>query len=40
MVVGIPVAIVSALRPNSFGDNISRFISILFLVVPASGWRC
>jgi peptide/nickel transport system permease protein len=32
--VGIPVAIVSALRPNSFGDNISRFISILFLAVP------
>src|SRR5712691_1395460 len=32
--VGIPVAIVSALRPNSIGDNISRFISILFLAVP------
>jgi peptide/nickel transport system permease protein len=32
--VGIPVAIVSALRPNSLGDNISRFISILFLAVP------
>jgi peptide/nickel transport system permease protein len=32
--VGIPVAIVSALRPNSFGDNISRFLSILFLAVP------
>src|SRR5712691_770267 len=25
-VVGIPVAIVSALRPNSIGDNITRFI--------------
>src|SRR6266496_643089 len=33
-VVGIPVAIVSALRPNSIGDNITRFISILFLAVP------
>jgi peptide/nickel transport system permease protein len=33
-VVGIPVAIVSALRPNSVGDNISRFVSILFLAVP------
>src|SRR6202045_667071 len=32
--VGIPVAIVSALRPNSLGDNISRFISIVFLAVP------
>ena len=32
--VGIPVAIISALRPNSFGDNISRFISILFLAIP------
>jgi peptide/nickel transport system permease protein len=32
--VGIPVAIVSALRPNSLGDNVSRFISILFLAVP------
>ena len=32
--VGIPVAIVSALRPNSFGDNVSRFLSILFLAVP------
>src|SRR5216683_2315082 len=27
-VVGIPVAIISALRPNSFGDNITRFVSI------------
>src|SRR2546428_393682 len=33
-IVGIPVAIVSALRPNSLGDNVSRFISILFLAVP------
>src|SRR5260370_26646579 len=32
--VGIPVAIVSALRPNSLGDNVSRFISIVFLAVP------
>ncbi len=33
-VVGIPVAIVSALRPNSVSDNVSRFLSILFLAVP------
>ena len=33
-VVGIPVAIVSALRPNSLADNLARFISILFLAVP------
>ena len=33
-IVGIPVAIVSALRPNSIADNISRFVSILFLAVP------
>jgi peptide/nickel transport system permease protein len=33
-VVGIPVAIVSALKPNSLGDNVSRFFSILFLAVP------
>jgi len=33
-IVGIPVAIISALRPNSFGDNITRFVSILFLAVP------
>jgi peptide/nickel transport system permease protein len=32
--VGIPVAIVSALKPNSISDNISRFFSILFLAVP------
>jgi len=32
--VGIPVAIVSALKPNSLGDNIARFLSILFLAVP------
>jgi peptide/nickel transport system permease protein len=33
-VVGVPVAIVSALKPNSIGDNLSRFMSILFLAVP------
>lgn len=33
-VVGIPVAIVSALRPNSMADNVVRFLSILFLAVP------
>jgi peptide/nickel transport system permease protein len=32
--VGIPVAIVSALRPNSAADSAARFLSILFLAVP------
>ncbi len=32
--VGIPVAVVSALRPNSIVDNIARLISILFLAIP------
>ena len=33
-IVGLPVALLSALKPNSFGDNVSRFLSILFLAVP------
>src|SRR6478672_2343843 len=33
-IAGIPVAIVSALKPNSIADNISRFLSILFLAIP------
>ena len=32
--VGIPVAVISALRPNSVADNVARFLSILFLAVP------
>jgi peptide/nickel transport system permease protein len=32
--VGIPVAIVSALKPNSAADSAARFLSILFLAVP------
>lgn len=32
--VGIPVAIISALKPNSWADNIVRFVSIFFLAVP------
>lgn len=32
--VGIPVAIVSALKPNTLADSAARFISILFLAVP------
>jgi peptide/nickel transport system permease protein len=32
--VGIPVAIVSALRPNTVSDSLVRFISILFIAVP------
>jgi peptide/nickel transport system permease protein len=33
-VVGIPVAVLSALRPNSVVDNVARFFSILFLAIP------
>jgi peptide/nickel transport system permease protein len=33
-VVGIPVAIVSALKPNTWADSAVRFLSILFLAVP------
>jgi len=33
-IIGIPVALVSALRPNSIADNFFRFLSILFLAVP------
>ncbi len=32
--VGIPVAIVSALKPNTATDSVVRFISILFIAVP------
>lgn len=32
--VGIPVAIVSALKPNTASDSIARFLSILFIAVP------
>src|SRR5215475_10374456 len=32
--VGIPVAIVSALRPNTMADSLARFASILFIAVP------
>src|SRR6185436_13694259 len=32
--VGIPVAIVSALKPNTVADSVVRFLSILFIAVP------
>jgi len=32
--VGIPVAVVSALKPNSVADSVARFTSILFIAVP------
>jgi peptide/nickel transport system permease protein len=32
--VGIPVAIISALKPNTLADSVARFISILFIAVP------
>ena len=31
---GLPVAIISALRPNTIADNVARFFSILFIAVP------
>ncbi len=33
-IVGLPVGIVSAFRPNSLMDNLARSLSILFLAVP------
>jgi peptide/nickel transport system permease protein len=33
-IVGIPVALVSALKPNTVADSAVRFVSILFLAVP------
>src|SRR4030095_12330742 len=32
--VGIPIAILSALRPNSLVDHLARCVSVLFLAVP------
>jgi peptide/nickel transport system permease protein len=32
--VGIPVAIISALKPNTVVDSVVRFVSILFIAVP------
>ncbi|GEP58378.1 ABC transporter permease [Reyranella soli] len=32
--VGIPVAIISALKPNTVADSVARFVSILFIAVP------
>ncbi|HZB56257.1 MAG TPA: ABC transporter permease, partial [Reyranella sp.] len=32
--VGIPVAIISALKPNTVIDSVVRFVSILFIAVP------
>ncbi len=33
-IVGLPVGIVSAIRPNSLPDNVARSLSILFLAIP------
>ncbi len=33
-ILGLPVGIISAIRPNSVVDNSARFFSILFLAVP------
>src|SRR5439155_760999 len=32
--VGLPVGIISAFRPNSLSDNVARSLSILFLAIP------
>src|SRR5256712_2409502 len=32
--VGIPVGIISAFRPNSLSDNVARSFAILFLAIP------
>jgi peptide/nickel transport system permease protein len=32
--VGLPVGIVSAVRPNGWADAITRFLSILFIAIP------
>lgn len=32
--VGLPVGIVSAFRPNSLADNVARALSVLFLAIP------
>lgn len=33
-IVGLPVGIISAFRPNSLTDNVARSLSILFLAIP------
>jgi peptide/nickel transport system permease protein len=33
-VVGLPIGVVSAVRPNSLSDNVARTLSILFIAVP------
>jgi peptide/nickel transport system permease protein len=33
-IVGLPVGIISAFRPNSIVDNVARSVSILFLAIP------
>ena len=33
-IVGLPVGIISAFRPNSLMDNLARSLSILFLAIP------
>jgi peptide/nickel transport system permease protein len=33
-IVGLPIGVVSAVRPNSLSDNLARTLSILFIAVP------
>ena len=32
--IGLPIGIISAIRPNSLPDNFARSVSILFLAIP------
>ena len=32
--IGLPIGIVSAVRPNSLSDNVARTMSVLFLAIP------
>ena len=32
--IGLPIGIVSAFRPNSLSDNVARTMSVLFLAIP------
>src|SRR5215475_3146956 len=32
--VGLPIGIVSAMKPNSVSDNVARFFAIVFIAIP------
>ena len=33
--VGLPVGILSALRPNTWADNLARVVTVFFLAIPS-----